>query len=46
VNPRAGLDGVAKKKKSHICLYRESKLGRPASSLVSALTEPSRLTDL
>jgi hypothetical protein len=40
VGPRAGLDGVAKKKINPF-LCRESNLGRPARSSVTMLTEVS-----
>jgi hypothetical protein len=35
--PRAGLDAVAKRRKSHHYPRRELNLGRPARSLVSIL---------
>jgi hypothetical protein len=39
VGHRAGLDAVAKRKKSRHCLCRELNPSRPARSLVSILTE-------
>jgi hypothetical protein len=39
VGLRAGLDAVAKRKKSHQCPCWELNPGRPARSLVSVLTE-------
>jgi hypothetical protein len=39
VGPRAGLNTVAKRKKSLLCPYWESKLGRPAHNLITILTE-------
>jgi hypothetical protein len=41
VNPRASLDAVAKRKNPSP--YRESSPGRPASSLVTKLTELTQL---
>jgi len=38
VGPRADLDAVAKRKKSHHCSYRELNPGRPARNLVTILT--------
>jgi hypothetical protein len=41
--PRAGLDAMAKRKKSHHCPCRELNAARPARSLVTILTELLRL---
>jgi hypothetical protein len=41
VGPRAGLDAVAKRKTLYPC--RDSNPGRPVRSLVTILTELSRL---
>jgi hypothetical protein len=41
VGPRAGLDAVANRKKSHHCRFRELNPGRPARSLVTTLTDLS-----
>jgi hypothetical protein len=38
VDPRAGLDAVAKRKQFHHCACRELNPSRPARSLVSILT--------
>jgi len=43
VRPKAALEAVAKRKKSHIAPCRESNSGRPYRSLVSILTELPRL---
>jgi hypothetical protein len=43
VGRRAGLDAVAKTKKSLLCPCRESHLGSPAHSLVTTLTEIPQL---
>jgi hypothetical protein len=42
MGPRAGLDAVAKRKKSHHCSCRELNSGRPTRSLVTILTELPR----
>jgi hypothetical protein len=42
MEPGAGLNVVAKRKKSHHCPCHELNPGRPALSLVSSITELSR----
>jgi len=39
VDPKTGLHAVAKEKKNFTCPSRESNPSRPASSLVTTLTE-------
>jgi hypothetical protein len=43
VDPRAGLEAVTKRKKSHDCPCRELNLGSAARILVSILTKLPRL---
>jgi len=43
VDPRAGLEAVGKRTKSHHCPWREWNPGRPARILFSTLTELTRL---
>jgi hypothetical protein len=39
MDPKASMDVMAKRKKSLICLCRESNPCRPASSMVTTLTQ-------
>jgi len=43
VDPRAGVDAVAKRKKSHHFTWRKSNPTRPAHSLVTILIDPPQV---